>query len=987
MAERYFAWPVDHPLAWWYHLPMSKVTPMLRQYQEIKARFPDALVMFRLGDFYELFGEDAQTAARELELVLTSRSFSKETRLPMCGVPHHTVTSYIARLIERGYKVALVEQLEDARRVKRLVQRDVVRVITPGTVVEEALLREKADNYLAAVVREVRRQEAYGLAALDLSTGEFVTTQLDGDDAWGVLLEELTRLGPAEIVLPATLAMDEMFAARLQALGAARLSPLADERCTPEAGRQILLDHFGVVSLEAYGCHDLPLAQAAAGAIIAYLRASQLGDVPAIGLLSGGTSLAHITTLCTYRPGEHMTLDAVTRRNLELLTSLRDGSPRGTLFSVLDQTQTAMGARLLRRWITQPLLDVERIRERLDAVEALVNDALLRHDLRALLNGLYDIERLAGRIGFGSANARDLVALRRAIERLPTIRRHLEQIETHRLRALYDQLDELQDVARLIGEAIVDRPPILVREGGLIRRGFSADLDALHQRAEEGEFWLAELEARERERTGIKSLRVRYNEVFGFFIEVPRNRANSVPADYERRATITHAERFVTPALKAREADILVTRDRIKELEYDLFIQVREAVAAHTARLIRSARVLAELDALAEAAARGGYVKPTVDDGRVIEIREGRHPAVEYLLPDGERFVPNDLHLDDEQRMIVLTGPNMSGKSVYIRQNALIALMAQIGSFVPAASAHIGLVDRIFVRAGATDDIAQGRSTFLVEMAETAAILRHATPRSLIILDEVGRGTSTYDGMSIAWAVAEEIHHALGARCLFATHYHELIALADYLPAVRNYSMAVAEQGDGVIFLRRVVPGGAERSFGIHVARLAGLPAHVVERATEVLAGLEGAEEKRRGGEGETRGQDGEERGPEGIRRQMDEETTYVVEAAVQEGIMRETAASPYQAAPAIAPELADWPIHRFADSLIRSLVTLVPHDLVNSASAEASGAVLSELYQADIANLTPVQALVLLNELQRRLRGHDDRRLTTDKGRKAKDE
>ncbi|MCS7220277.1 MAG: DNA mismatch repair protein MutS [Anaerolineae bacterium] len=930
---------------------MSKVTPMLRQYREIKARFPDALVMFRLGDFYELFGEDAQIAARELELVLTSRSFSKETRLPMCGVPHHTVTSYIARLIERGYKIALVEQLEDARRVKRLVQRDVVRVITPGTVVEEALLREKADNYLAAVTHEARRQEAYGLAALDLSTGEFVTTQLNGDDAWGILLEELTRLGPAEIVLPATLATDERFSTPMQALGPARLSPLSDERCTPEAGRQALLEHFGVASLEAYGCDDLPLAQAAAGAIIAYLRTSQLGDVPVTGLLSGGTGLAHITTLRTYRPGEHMTLDAVTRRNLELLTSLRDGSPRGTLFSVLDQTQTAMGARLLRRWITQPLLDVKRIRERLDAVEALVSDGLLRHDLRVLLDGLYDVERLAGRIGFGSANARDLVALRRAIERLPAIRRHLERVEAPRLRALYDQLDELQDIARLIGEAIVDRPPILVREGGLIRRGFNADLDSLHRRAEEGESWLAELEARERERTGIKTLRVRYNEVFGFFIEVPRSRANSVPADYERKATITHAERFVTPALKAREADILITRDRIKELEYDLFIQVREAVAAHTARLIRSARVLAELDvlaALAEVAARNGYVKPVVDEARVIEIREGRHPVVEHLLPDGERFVPNDLHLDDEQRMIVLTGPNMSGKSVYIRQNALIVLMAQIGSFVPAASARIGLVDRIFVRAGATDDIAQGRSTFLVEMAETAAILRHATPRSLIILDEVGRGTSTYDGMSIAWAVAEEIHNALGAHCLFATHYHELTALADHLPAARNYSMAVAERGDRVVFLRRVVPGGVARSFGIHVARLAGLPVHVVERAAEVLANLEGKKS--------TKG----ERVKEETQGREDTKGIGVTEAIGQERAIRE-AAAPYL----VASEASL--------SLPYPFIALLSHGLGASVPLETIAAVLSDLCQADIANLTPVQALVLLNELQRRLRGHNE--------------
>ncbi|NOZ27235.1 MAG: DNA mismatch repair protein MutS [Chloroflexi bacterium] len=926
---------------------MAKVTPMLRQYREIKARFPDALVMFRLGDFYEMFDEDAKIAARELDLVLTSRSFSKEVRLPMCGVPHHSVTGYIARLIERGHKIALVEQLEDARRVKRLVRRDVVRVITPGTVVEDVLLQEKANNYLAAVIRDARERESYGLAALDLSTGEFITTQLDGDDAFGALQEELARLAPAEIVLPAALASDEPFTARLRALGPARLSPLADERCTPIAGRQTLLDHFGVASLEGYGCDDLPLAQAAAGAILAYLRDSQLGDIPVTGALSGGTGLAHIAELRTYRPGEHMTLDSVTRRNLELTLNLRDGSSRGSLFSVLDHTLTAMGARLLRRWITQPLLDVDRIQERLDAVEALVNDALLRHDLRAALDGLYDVERLAGRVGFGSANARDLVALRRALERIPTIRRHLERAEAARLRALRDQLDELQDVAQLIGKAIVDRPPILVRDGGLIRDGFDSDLDALRQHAEEAEAWLTELEAQERERTGIKTLRIRYNDIFGFFIEVPRSRANEVPPEYERKATITHAERFVTPTLKAREADILLTRDRIKDREYDLFIQVRGEVATHTARLIHSARILAELDvlaALAEAAARGNYVKPTVDDGEVIDIREGRHPVVEHLLPDGERFVPNDLHLDENQRVIILTGPNMSGKSVYIRQAALIVLMAQIGSFVPAQSAHIGVVDRIFARVGATDDIAQGRSTFLVEMAETAAILRHATPRSLIILDEVGRGTSTYDGMSLAWAVVEDVHNTLGARCLFATHYHELTALADHLPAVRNYSMAVAEQGDGIVFLRRVVSGGAERSFGIHVAKLAGLPERVVQRAAAVLAEMErnGAMGPRE--LGHTSDEPGEEaeRGREIYAAREEERKPSVGEVA-----------APYQPARAIS------------DSLIDSL----PHPPDAPIPLEVIVATLRELYQADIANLTPVQALVLLNELQQRLR------------------
>lgn len=921
--------------------------PMLSQYRKIKARFPDALILFRLGDFYELFGEDAAIAARELDLVLTTRSFAKEVRLPMCGVPHHTVTAYVARLIERGYKVALVEQLEDARRAHRLVQRDVVRVITPGTIVEDVLLHERVNNYLVALVRREAPTPAYGLAALDLSTGEFATTQIAGAVeadaiAPSLLHEELSRLTPAEIVLPASQAADAAWAAWLRGLGPARLSPLPDERCTPAAARQVLLSHFGVTTLQAYGCDDLPLAQAAAGALISYLRESQLGDAPVTGTLSGGSGLAHITELRTYHPGEFMTLDAITRRNLELITNLSDGSTRGTLFSVLDHTLTAMGARLLRRWIVQPLLDRARIEERLEAVAALVGDALLRHDLRAGLEGLHDVERLAGRIGFGSANARDLIALRRASERLPALRRHLARATAPRLQALHEQLDELQDVATLIGQAIIERPPVLVREGGLIRRGFDAELDALYAHAAANEAWLAKLETVERERTGIKTLRVRYNEVFGFFIEVPRSKADQVPADYERKATITHAERFVTPDLKAREAEILITRDRIKEREYDLFLQVRSTVAAHVARLTNTARILAELDvlaALAEAAARHNYVKPTLSDERRLTIVGGRHPVVEQHLATNERFVPNDLTLDEDARVIVLTGPNLSGKSVFARQAALIVLMAQIGSFVPATSAHIGLVDRIFVRAGASDDIARGRSTFLVEMAETASILRHATERSLIILDEVGRGTSTYDGMSIAWAVTEAIHDTIGARCLFATHYHELTALADRLAGARNYTMAVKEQGDEVIFLRQVIPGGAARSFGIHVARLAGLPAPVVARAAEVLASLE------------------EKAQPAAAASAPPDERSLLYQPVAAHAAIRERAETGY--VPASPDPLVAWPLD---DTPIdRILANIPPRELI---------AALRALYQADVANLTPVQALVLLNELQQRVRG-----------------
>ncbi|UCC63577.1 MAG: DNA mismatch repair protein MutS, partial [Anaerolineae bacterium] len=758
---------------------MPRETPMLRQYRRIKARYPDALVLYRLGDFYELFDDDARIAARELDLVLTSRRFSKQVRLPMCGVPYRTVTSYIGRLIERGHKVALVEQLEDARRTRGLIKRDVVRVITPGTVVEEALLREKAENFLAALSHG---KTGYGLAFVDLSTGEFAATEAAELSA---ILEELHRLQPSELVLPERLMQDEPFVALFKGLRPARLSPLPDADLAPQAAVDRLCRHLGVASLEAYGCAGLPLAAAAAGAVLAYLQANQPEtDAP-------GDGLAHLRHLTAYSLAAHMHLDSVTRRNLELNCTLRDGRVQGSLLSVLDCATTGMGARLLRRWVNQPLLDLDEIHSRLDAVDELVGspggpgrDAFLRADLRRLLDGLYDVQRLVGRIGFGNANGRDLVALKKVLERLPRIKARLADVQSSRLRSL-GQLDEHADVMALIAEAIVDHPPILVKEGGLIRSGYHGELDDLRAAAETGRDWLAEYEAAERERTGIKNLRLKYNEVFGFFIEVTKSNLKYVPDDYERRATITHAERFVTPQLKARETAILAAEDRAKELEYELFVDVRRRVAEHAGSLRQVASALAELDvlaALAEVAARHGYVRPVVDDGDHIEIREGRHPVVERLLPDGERFVPNDVHLNrDHDRLLIVTGPNMAGKSVYIRQVALIVLLAQIGSFCPSASAQVGLADRIFVRAGASDDITQGRSTFLVEMSETAYILRHATPRSLIVLDEVGRGTSTYDGVGLAWAVGEHLHDHVGARTLFATHYHELTALADLL--------------------------------------------------------------------------------------------------------------------------------------------------------------------------------------------------------------
>ncbi len=872
-------------------------TPMLRQYRELRRRHPDALLFFRLGDFYELFEDDARTAARELKLVLTSRRFSKAVNLPMCGVPYRSVTGYIARLLEHGHKVAIAEQLEDARRVKGLVRRDIVRIITPGTVVEDALLPDNAQNLLASLVSDPEsKSEKFGLAVIDLSTGEFAATEASG---WPALFEELQRLQPSEIVLPTGLASDSAWTERLRretgTRRPVRLSPVPDCEAAFEAARARLLVHFRATSLDEPGAGERPLAITAAGAALFYLQNNQISD------------LAHLRTLALYRLADYMSLDATTRCNLELTRTLREGRVEGSLLSILDRTQTAMGARLLRRWIQQPLLDLEQIRARLDAVEELTTGHFLRADLCRLLDGMYDVERLVGRVGFGTANARDLLALRRSLTRIPHIKALLAGARSARLRALDAGLDELSDVTTLIGRAVADNPSLLLRDGGLIRSAYHAGLDAERRTAADGRDWLASLEIGERERTGIPNLRVKYNEVFGFFIEVTKSHLSKIPPEYERRATVSNAERFITPELKARQVEILTAADRANDLEYDLFVDLRCRVAAQSDRLLAAARVLAQLDALAalaEVAARYGYVRPEIDDSDLIDIRDGRHPVVEQSLPSGEPFVPNDTRLSAGERLLLITGPNMAGKSVLVRQVALIVLMAHMGSFVPAQAARIGLADRIFARVGAADDIAQGRSTFLVEMAEVAHILAQATPRSLVILDEVGRGTSTYDGMSLAWAVATELHDRVGARTLLATHFHELTELPSHLPAARNYNLAVAEQDGDVIFLRRLVPGGADKSYGLHVARLAGLPERVVAQAKEVMARLESGA---RTGETEA---------------------------------------------------------HR-----VVKVVREVGEGLLLAGDDEAAWAVLRDLYRLDIANMTPVQALIALNEWQTKLR------------------
>lgn len=818
------------------------VTPMMKQYRRVKDEHGDKVLFFRLGDFYETFYEDAQLVSRELDIVLTGRDAGNGQRAPMAGIPYHSAEGYIARLLEKGYKVALCDQVEDPKAAKGLVKREVTRVITPGTVTEAGLLDERRHNFLAAVGRTGGGSEpAYGLAVVDSSTGDFSVTEVSGPSAEQDLLDEMGRVAPAECLLPAALAGSSRVAAEVRGRLGLSVTARPDSEFDPATAAEALRRHFRVATLDGYGCGGLPAAVGAAGAALAYLRETQRSD------------LSHLTHLSTYHRSQFMVLDATTRRNLELTRSLRHGNRRGTLLELLDLTVTAMGARLIRDWLERPLRDVTAIRERHDAVEALLNQPFLRSDVREHLKGVRDLERPAARVAYGTANARDLLALRWSLEALPRLIGALRGAESLSpgLARLAAALDPLPDVAELIARAVDDDAPTALRDGGLIRRAYDRRVDELRNAGRDGKSWIAALEAGERERTGIRSLKVGFNKVFGYYIEVTRPNLTSVPPDYERRQTLVNAERFVTPALKEKEALVLGAEERLAALEYDLFQEVRARVAERVPAVLADARALAELDglsALAEAAARYGYVKPVMREPGRIEVVAGRHPVVEQSLTE-TAFVPNDTLLDREaSRLQIITGPNMAGKSTYMRQVALIVLMAQAGSFVPADRAEVGVVDRIFTRVGATDDLAMGQSTFLVEMVETANILHHATPDSLVILDEIGRGTSTFDGLSIAWAVAEFVADParVGSLALFATHYHELTELEGLVPGVTSLSVAVAEKGDEVVFLRRIVPGGTDRSYGLQVARLAGLPREVVERGQAILSSIEADEEVRR---------------------------------------------------------------------------------------------------------------------------------------------
>ncbi|MGQ9581955.1 MAG: DNA mismatch repair protein MutS [Thermoplasmatota archaeon] len=807
---------------------MGELTPMMEQYQSIKKEYADYILLYRLGDFYETFGEDAALAARELDIVLTSRGRGDE-RVPMAGIPYHAAESYIARLIKKGHKVAICEQMEDPSLAKGLVRREVVRVITPGTVLEDSMLEKKAGNYLAAVSCSER---GFGLSAVEVSTGEFVTMELAGEDALLRLLGELSRLRPPECLLPPALFKDKRFTEQLRSLSEMALVRMDEEAFDPGAAGKRIMDYFEVASLDGFGCAGKELAISAAGAVLSYLDRIRKGADFCIDALR------------TQTPGEHLVLDSVTQRNLELVLSLRDGSAKGTLLEVLDSTVTAMGGRLLRRWVLQPLTDVAKIRTRLGAVRELLSSTVLSQSARALLRGVHDIERLTGRVTFGSASPRDLLALASSLRVAGELKRLTASASSEGLRRISGAIDPLEPLSSLIAAAIPPDAPSSTREGGFIQEGYNSELDALVASTREARDWLAGLEAKERERTGIRSLKVGFNRVFGYYIEVTKPNLGMVPPDYIRKQTIAGGERFVTEELQRYEDQVLSAEERIRAMEQRLFSELLERASLQAPSALATARALAELDALlslAEAAARNGYCEPDVDDGDAISIKDGRHPVVERMLPPGT-FVPNDTHLDcSGEQMMILTGPNMAGKSTYMRQVALIVIMAQMGSFVPARRARVGVVDRVFTRVGAADDLVRGQSTFMVEMIETASILNSVTRRSLVLLDEIGRGTSTYDGMSIAWAVAEHLHNEPRAGCktLFATHYHQLTDLTRSLPRARNYHMPVKEAGDEIVFLRRVLPGSVDRSYGIQVARLAGLPRKVTERARAVLSSLE----------------------------------------------------------------------------------------------------------------------------------------------------
>ena len=808
---------------------MAEYSPMMQHYLDTKKDYKDSILFYRLGDFYEMFFDDAILASRELELTLTGKECGQEERAPMCGVPFHAAENYIARLISKGYKVAICEQMEDPKQAKGIVKREVIRVVTPGTVIESNLLDEKKNNYIMSVYKS---GIYFGIAVCDVSTGDFRASQIKETNNFSAALDEISRYSPAEIVVNNLMYDTTEEIAKIRERFQIYISKQEDDKFSNNV--EELTSKYNVVdeSENKIEIHDKTLCICAINGLLTYILETQK------------TNLDHINKIILYNNTKYMCLDINARRNLELTEKLRDKSRKGTLLWVLDKTSTSMGGRRLRRWINDPLLDIEKINKRLNSVKELKDNPILRGDIADLLKKVYDIERLVGKISYGNANARDLISLKNSVKQLPELKKIMSNTESTLLKELYNELDILEDIYNIIDVAIVEEPPISVKEGGIIKKGYNEEIDKLKMATTDGKNWLIQLEANEREKTGIKGLKVGFNKVFGYYIEVTKSNISLVPDRYIRKQTLTNGERYVTEELKKLENELLGAEEKVINLEYNAFCEIREIIEKQLLRIQRTADIVATLDVLnsfAIVAEDMNYCMPIVDNSGIIDIKGGRHPVIEKILPSGE-FVDNDTYLDKEDnRFSIITGPNMAGKSTYMRQVALITLMAQCGSFVPATFARLGVVDKIFTRIGASDDLSMGQSTFMVEMMEVATILKEATQNSLVILDEIGRGTSTYDGLSIAWAVAEYMSdkEKCGAKTLFATHYHELIGLEQKIQGVKNYSIAVKEKGEDIIFLRKIVAGGTDESYGVHVAKLAGVPQTVTKRSNEILRTLE----------------------------------------------------------------------------------------------------------------------------------------------------
>ena len=810
---------------------MAEFSPMMQRYLETKKEYEDCILFYRLGDFYEMFFDDAITASRELELTLTGKDCGQEERAPMCGIPHHAAEIYVSRLIAKGYKVAICEQLEDPKKTKGIVKRGVIRVVTPGTLVDSNMLEERKNNYIMSIFKT---GIYFGISVCDISTGEFYSAEIKEQNNFPTLLDEIARYTPSELVVNSMMANCEEEMAKIkERFENVYITKFNDKFFKTELNNIDL--RFNIIDNDGKKIENIKektLIIASINALVEYIEETQK------------TSLDHINKITIYNLSKYMALDINARRNLELTEKMRDKSKKGTLLWVLDKTSTSMGGRLLRRWLNDPLIDVKEINKRLNAVKELKDDLMLRGEIIENLKKVYDIERLAGKMAYGNANARDMVTLKNSLMKLPEVKQILTNCKSELLKELYENLDELQDIYQLIETSIVDDPPMTIKDGGIIKLGYDEEIDKLKTAQTEGKNWLIDLEAEEKEKTGIKNLKIGFNKVFGYFIEVTKSNLDQVPERYIRKQTLTNAERYITEELKNLENQILGAEEKVVNLEYDAFVQIRELIAKNVVRLQKTSEVVSSLDVIssfAQVAEDMNYCMPEVNSEGKIDIKGGRHPVIEKILGAGS-FVENDTYLDkEENRLAIITGPNMAGKSTYMRQVALITLMAQVGSFVPATSAKIGVVDKIFTRVGASDDLSMGQSTFMVEMMEVANILNEATSNSLVILDEIGRGTSTYDGLSIAWAVAEYIadKEKCGAKTLFATHYHELTELENKLEGIKNYSIAVKEKGEDIIFLRKIVQGGTDESYGIHVARLAGVPKIVTKKANEILRSLE----------------------------------------------------------------------------------------------------------------------------------------------------